>query len=149
MTTDAAARRRAFPREDTSDQAVRVEVFHNIGLYEGIYVWTYEPHHPMTRVFAASVDATDFGDSALCERAFLLLNIGHNPLAEAGFDDEPDPRAVAYRKRGNRSLMTADVVAITRPGRAPLYYAIAFRGVTSIPMPLIVNRPGELTAPLD
>lgn len=45
----------------------------------------------------------------ICEEVFRLLNVGDDPtFNESG----PDPRAVQYRMRGNRSLSVGDVIQI-------------------------------------
>ncbi|HEY0697395.1 MAG TPA: hypothetical protein VGD43_06255 [Micromonospora sp.] len=38
---------------------------------------------------------------------YRLFNVGHDPQFGT-----PDPRAVVYRERGNRSLSVGDVVAL-------------------------------------
>lgn len=129
------------------DGAVRLDALHNIGTAEGIHSWRYEPGHQMTITFTTTVDADDTADETLCEQVFALLNIGDDP-ADVGRPEAPDPRALNYRARGNRSLSTGDAVAVTRAGQQTAYYAVAMIGFMAIDPPSIVNRPGSGTIPL-
>jgi len=133
--------------ESVPPGAVRLDALHNIGTAEGIRVWRYEPGHPMSVAFTTTVDAGDLDDEAWCEEVFVLLNIGHDP-AEVGTPGEPDPRALDYRARGNRSLMMGDVVGVTRAGTHTAHYAVAAVGFARIDPPSVVDRPGHGTVPL-
>lgn len=133
--------------EPVPDGAVRLDALHNIGTAEGIGVWRYEQGHPMTIVFTTTVDPGELTDTALCEQVYMLLDIGHDP-ADVGRPETADPRALAYRERGNRSPMVGDAVAVTRGGQGTVYYAVASRGFAPIGQPSIVDRPGYGTVPL-
>ncbi|GAA1308932.1 hypothetical protein [Saccharothrix xinjiangensis] len=82
--------------------------------------------------------ASRTGDVDLAESAFQLCNVGDDP--EFG---RPDPRAVRYRRRGNRSLSIGDVVAID--GRFYACQRIGWRRITE-PRQLHERRHG--TTPL-
>lgn len=133
--------------EPVPDGAVRLDALHNIGTAEGIHVWRYEPGHPMTTAFTTTINAGELADETLCEQVFALLNVGHDP-ADIGSPAKPDPRALDYRARGNRSLMVGDAVAVTRAGQRTTYYAVAMVGFAPIDAPSIVDRPGYGTVPL-
>lgn len=90
---------------------VQVRVFHNNHAREK-YLSGYEPGQTVTEVFAYTTTPSDgihdrSGDLHIAEEAFELFNVGDDP--EFG---TPDPRAVDYRTRRNRSLSTGDVIAI-------------------------------------
>lgn len=84
----------------------------------------YRPGDPLRLAFQTQIMASTI-DLALCEQVFRTLNVGDDP--ELG---EPDPRAVAYRKRGERSLSKGDVVRI-----GERWYACASYGFDAIPAP--------------
>jgi hypothetical protein len=147
MTAFPAPEIQRQPSDHVPDGAVRLDALHNIGTADGIHVWRYEPGHPMTLAFATVVDPAELSDESLCEQVFALLNIGHDP-ADVGMGDAPDPRALEYRERGNRSLSVGDAVAVTRAGGQTVYYAVAAVGFTQIDPPSVVNRPGFGTIPL-
>jgi hypothetical protein len=44
--------------------------------------------------------------------------------------------------------MVGDLVAVTRAGKQPVYYAVATIGFTEIEAPSICDRPGFGTVPL-
>lgn len=68
----------------------------------------YQPGQPLMRVARYTVEDHDSTPSpVLADQAFRLFNVGDDP--EFGV---PDPRAVEYRKRGNRSLSKGDVVQV-------------------------------------
>ncbi len=50
---------------------------------------------------------TDLAAASIAAGAFEIFNVGDDPAF-----GEPDPRAVEYRKRGNRSLSVGDVVQV-------------------------------------
>lgn len=84
----------------------------------------------MVQVFATTVPSG--GDPlAVCEELYRLLNVGDDP--EFG---EPDPRAVAYRARRNRSLSISDLV---RVGGA--WFACAANGFVPASSPRILTGP--------
>jgi hypothetical protein len=129
------------------DGAVRLDALHNLSMAEGTPIWGYEPGHQMVVVFTTTVEPGDLADMTLCEQVFMLLDIGHDP-ADVDLPEEPDPRALAYRERGNRGPMSGDAVAVARAGAETVYYAVAWRGFERIDPPSIVNRPGYGTVPL-
>jgi hypothetical protein len=133
--------------EPVPDGAVRLDALHNLSMAEGTPVWRYEPGHPMAVVFTNTVDPGDLDDMTLCEQVFMLLDIGHDP-DDVDLPEEPDPRALAYRERGNRGPMVGDAVAVTRAGAETVYYAVAGLGFERIDPPSIVNRSGSGTVPL-
>ncbi|WP_461122932.1 hypothetical protein [Saccharothrix stipae] len=77
-------------------------------------------------------------DVDLVEAAFQLCNVGDDP--EFG---RPDPRAVRYRRRGNRSLSIGDVVAVD--GR---FYACQRIGWRRIAQPRLMHVRRHGTTPL-
>lgn len=126
------------PVTDTAAPTVRVRAFHNIDA--GFLA--YKPSDRVTLVFAAAEPAA--APEAICEALFELLNIGDDPALGT-----PDPRAVAYRERGNRSLSVGDVVAVDkRPDGPADFYAVASTGFTSIAEPRIVATAYIGTTPL-
>ncbi|WNV83138.1 hypothetical protein [Umezawaea sp. Da 62-37] len=88
---------------------VQVRVFHNNHLREK-YLRGYEPGQTVTEVFvyttAAETGAPDL-DWVIAYEAYRLFNVGDDPQFGT-----PDPRAVDYRARRNRSLSIGDVIAI-------------------------------------
>jgi hypothetical protein len=66
----------------------------------------YQPDHRVVLVYRGHVPAGT-ADIDACELVFELLNIGH----DADYS-EPNPDAVAYRARGNRSLSVGDLVSV-------------------------------------
>lgn len=87
--------------------AVWVRVFHNNHSGEK-YLRGYESRQTVTEVFTYTARPKgDTHDHVLADEAFALFNIGD----DAAYGT-PDPRAVDYRVRGNRSLSVGDVVAI-------------------------------------
>lgn len=87
--------------------AVWVRVFHN-NHARGAFLRGYEPGQTVTEVFTYTTRPTgDTHDHVLADEAFELFNIGDDPAFGI-----PDPRAMDYRARGNRSLSVGDVVAI-------------------------------------
>jgi hypothetical protein len=97
----------------------RVTVFHNVsrhamltGYERGdvlvpVATWTVRPWH-------------DPGKTA--EAAFALLNVGDDPAF-----GPPDPRAVEYRDRGNRSASVGDLVRVGNH-----WLAVAHAGFTEV-----------------
>ncbi|HTJ71345.1 MAG TPA: hypothetical protein VL551_27640 [Actinospica sp.] len=133
--------------EPVPDGAVRLDALHNLSMAEGRPVWRYEPGHPMAVVFTTTVEPGDLEDSTLCEQVFMLLDVGHAP-DDVERPEEPDPRALAYRERGNRGPMVGDAVAVTRAGAETAYYAVAWRGFEQIDPPSLVTRSGMGTVAL-
>ncbi|HKT03047.1 MAG TPA: hypothetical protein VJT31_26255 [Rugosimonospora sp.] len=84
----------------------------------------YQPEHELVLAFETTVMGTS-PDHAVCEQVFRLLNIGDDP--EVG---TPDPRAVAYRQRGHRSMSPGDVVSVD-----DRFYACASAGFDPIDPP--------------
>ena len=99
---------------------MKVTVYHNVALDEaGRHLGIldgYQPDHPVTPVFTAELPDTD--DVTACDELYRLLNGGDDPSFGT-----PDPRALAYRARGNRSLSIGDLARID--GR---FYACAADG---------------------
>ena len=88
---------------------MKVTVYHNVALdgagrHLGI-LDGYQAEHPVTPVFAT--DLPDADDITACDQLYRLLNVGEDPSL-----GDPDPRAVAYRQRGNRSMSIGDLVCI-------------------------------------
>lgn len=78
---------------------VMVRAFHNLTAAEqDRYPCEYMPGDRAVQVFATPAPP-GAEHLAICEALWRLLNIGDDP--DFG---TPDPRAVAYRQRGNRSL---------------------------------------------
>lgn len=118
---------------------IHVQAFHNLASsFLG-----YHPGARVVRVFAADQPTT--GDvAAVCDSVFMLLNIGDDPQY-----GPPDPRAVEYRARGNRSLSIGDVIALScGPDADPDYYAISSAGFLPVQTPNIVTVAGHCTTPL-
>lgn len=118
---------------------IHVQAFHNLAPSFG----GYAPGARMVRVFAADQPTT--GDvAAVCDAVFMLLNIGDDPQFGT-----PDPRAVEYRARGNRSLSMGDVIALScGPEADPDYYAISPAGFIPVGAPNIVTAACHGTTPL-
>jgi hypothetical protein len=126
-----------------SAATVTVRAFHNVrtdeagrlvGMLDG-----YTEGDPVVLVFTAELPAGPSRE-ALAEAVYRLLNVGDDP--EFG---QPDPRAVEYRKRRNRSLSVGDLVQV-----GPDYLAVdsfGFRLLGGID-PNIVNSPRHGTTPL-
>jgi hypothetical protein len=112
-----------------------VTAYHNIardsagrplGLLDG-----YQAKHPLTAVFATELHTQDH--ETACAEVFRLLNIGDDPTISA-----PDPRAVRYRERHNRSLSVGDVVAVDNV----TFYACTSAGWRRLDrVPTVVSRP--------
>jgi len=114
---------------------MKARVYHNVavddaGRHLG-FLDGYQPGQPVTLVF--STELPECHDLDACEQLYRLLNVGDDP--DFG---EPDPRATAYRARGNRSLSMGDVACID--GR---FYACASSGWDRLDhMPSIVHETG-------
>src|SRR5262249_4822114 len=104
----------------------------HLGMLDG-----YEPTHPITLVYETEMSPRH--DLDACEKVFELLNIGDDP--DFG---TPDPTAVEYRARGNRSLSVGDVVSVD--GR---FYACGRVGSTALRRsPTVIVRAEPGTTPL-
>ncbi|MGM1063107.1 hypothetical protein [Saccharothrix sp. Mg75] len=115
---------------------VTIRVFHN--LHDRALLVGHQGQ-PVAEVLAyREPPSTRSRDVDLVESAFQLCNIGDDP--EFG---RPDPRAVRYRHRGNRSLSIGDVVAVD--GR---FYACQRIGWRRIPAPRQLNEQRHGTIPL-
>jgi len=123
-------------------ELVEVRVFHNLTAAEqGRYPCEYMPGDRAVQVFATPAPRTA-GHLAVCEAIWRLLNVGDDPA----FTVTPDPRAVAYRNRGNRAMSTGDLVCIG----SGTWYAAAragFTPVTAVPLLVTEQQPG--TAPYE
>lgn len=121
-------------------------VWHNIatdidgrplGMHDG-----FKPHHAVTPVMMIDLSATimtglpsgtpgDEGDAlSAAEVIYALLNVGDDPSF-----GQPDPRALTYRARGNRSLSVGDVIQFTADGAVTEWWAVAVVGFTHVPTP--------------
>ncbi|QFZ20557.1 hypothetical protein [Saccharothrix syringae] len=115
---------------------VRIRVFHNLN--DRALLVGYQ-EQPVTEVLAyTEPPSARSHDVDLVEAAFELCNVGDDP--EFG---RPDPRAVRYRRRGNRSLSIGDVVAVD--GR---FYACQRIGWRRITEPRQLNERRHGTTPL-
>lgn len=114
---------------------VEVRAYHNVATSFGrpIGVEGYVPGQPVVLVFATREPAAD--TLALCEALFELLNIGDDPQRVTA----PDPRAVEYRARRNRSLSVGDVVS-QGCGDTTAYFAVTSTGFDRIDPPRIVRK---------
>lgn len=121
--------------------AVWVRVFHNNEHARGVFLRGYEAGQTITEVFTyAARPQGDTADHVLADEAFELFNIGDDP----DFVATPDPRAVDYRGRLNRSLSVGDVLAID--GRFYSCDSSGWRELTEAPPVEQITAPG--TTPL-
>lgn len=114
---------------------VRVEAFHNLDTEAD----RYQHGHRVTRVFAIQEPGGE--PAAVCAEIHRLLTIGDAPCGR-----RPDPRAVAYRRRGNRGLSLGDIIAITGP-TGTAYYALTLTYAPVRP-PHRTDEPFYATIPL-
>lgn len=129
-----------------------IRVFHNNFFRDGsVFGYQPEPYrvgdvkmpaHTVTEVYRYS--SSEFSDVEVLEAAFHLFNVGDDPA----FVDRPDPRAVEYRDRGNRSLSKSDVVAIGDTHNAR-WYACASGWDRLDHPPVIDNQEDYGTTPAD
>ncbi len=89
-------------------------------------------------VLVAEYDAPTFSTAGAIDAAWRVFNVGDDP--EFGI---PDPTAVEYRKRGNRSLSVGDVVEVEGD-----FYAIDNVGQRLIDEPTHVIRHLHGTNPM-
>jgi hypothetical protein len=128
----------------TTTLHVQVRVFHNVALEIGtgrhLGFGGCQRAHPVVEVFRGQVPA-EVPDVEICEEIFDLLNVGHGPT----WHNPPDPRAVAYRAQGNRSLSVGDLIAIRT-----CFYAVNSAGFEPVDTPHIVHRrlPGTVPLPV-
>ncbi len=126
-----------------------VTVFHNIatdpqgrsvGMLDG-----YQVGHPLVPVATYPHETSSDLPEVICDAAFRLFNVGDDP--ERG---TPDPRAVLYRARGNRSMSKGDVVRIDR-ATSRVWFACASFGWVEIAEPqwFAVDATRYGTTPLD
>ena len=130
-----------------------IRVFHNNNPRDGM-VFSFQPApyhlgdtelpaHTVTEVFSYTALPDD---QHPLQFAYDLCNIGDDP----SFFDPPDPRAVEYRDRGNRSLSVGDVVAVHDEERGTRWYAVAGTGFDALTQaPLIQNAEHDGTTPVD
>lgn len=93
---------------------VQVTILHNVtgdGVGRNAGFFGYQHGHALVPVFAYDETLALFGEGGegIANAAFHLWNVGHE-------GPRPDPRAVVYRERGNRSLSVGDVVMLTIGG---------------------------------
>lgn len=82
-----------------------------VGILDG-----YDPAHSFEQV-AQWIDTTTPDDRpitltdlhTIADHAFFLFNVGDDPAMTGG---APDPRAIAYRAAGHRSLSVGDLVIV-------------------------------------
>lgn len=128
-----------------------VQVFHNntfreaatVGYQPASYtVGDVEmPPHTVTEVYRY----TPHDSGHTLESVFELFNVGHDP----DFVNPPDPRALDYHDRANRSLSTGDVVGI-KDQHGARFYACASIGWDLLDQPpTIDNRELPGTTPVD
>jgi hypothetical protein len=97
----------------------------------------YATGQPVVEV-ARYDDAESENAEAALHRAFQIFNVGDDP--EFG---PVDPRAVAFRERGNRSLSVGDLVELDRtmyacgrdgwdPVDFPMVISVSIRGITPL-----------------
>lgn len=101
---------------------VDVRIYHNIA---DDHFFGYQTGHPI--VLVCTLRQAAASDEVILEQMFHLFNVGDDP--DFG---TPDPRAVEYRRRRNRSLSVGDVVDIA--GRL---YACAGTGWTPVTAPTL------------
>lgn len=100
-----------------------------LGIIDG-----YDQTHSFEQV-AQWIDTTTPGDRpitpadlhTIAEHAFFLFNVGDDPDMTGG---APDPRAIAYRAAGHRSLSVGDLVTV---GETAL--AVASCGFDTVALP--------------
>ena len=115
-----------------------IRVYHNI---DAAFLG-YRPEQRVTPVFETEESAAEHEE--LCARMYELLNIGDDPSF-----GPPDPRAVEYRARRNRSLSVGDVIEIGRTGGDVAdFYSVASCGFEPIATPRIVTLGSRGTTPL-
>ncbi|NUT99186.1 MAG: hypothetical protein HOY78_44995 [Saccharothrix sp.] len=115
---------------------VRIRIFHNLSDRAMLSGYL---GRPVVEVLAyQEPPALRTRDVDLVEAAFQLCNVGDDP--EFG---RPDPRAIGYRRRGNRSLSIGDIVAVD--GR---FYACQRIGWRRIAEPPQVHERRHGTTPL-
>ena len=85
---------------------VTVRVFHNNHTPES-FLRGFTPGQTVTEVAAFTLAPHRKSDLVVADKVFWLFNIGDDPAFGT-----PDPAAVNYRARGNRSLSVGDVVAV-------------------------------------
>lgn len=111
MSTNARRRDNSTMNAKVYHNVARDDAGRHLGILDG-----YQPEHPVTLVFTTDLPPSD--EMAACEELYRLLNVGDDPAF-----GQPDPRAEAYRRRGNRSLSMGDLVSLD--GR---FYACAEHG---------------------
>lgn len=130
-----------------------IRVFHNNNPRDGMFVGfqpvpylagdTVVPAHTVTAVFSYTALPDDPQPVPF---AYDLFNIGDDPA----FVNPPDPRAVQYRDRANRSLSVGDVVAVHDDERGSRWYACAHARFDVLDQaPLIENAEQDGTTPID
>lgn len=116
-----------------------VRVFHNNHAHNAL-LYGYDDGQTVTEVFSYTTrPRSGTNDHTLAEEAFELFNIGDDPTYRA-----PDPRAVDYRARGNRSLSVGDVIAVD--GRFHACDTVGWRELIGAPPVQQTATPG--TTPL-
>jgi hypothetical protein len=129
---------------DEGEFLIEIRAFHNIATQFGrpLGFDGYVPGQPVVPVFATREPVGDL--LKRCDAVFELLNIGDDPAMV----QSPDPRAIEYRQRRNRSLSVGDVVSQSL-GESTAYFAVARFGFERIDPPRIVRKTVPGTTPLD
>lgn len=105
----------------------------SIGMVDG-----YRDGHPVVLVFTHRIEGRSH--AYVLQELYRLLNVGDDP--EFG---TPDPAAVEYRQRGNRSLSMGDVIEID-----DTFYAVrdtAWEQLAERPFVVATSRPGSRPVP--
>jgi hypothetical protein len=119
----------------------RVRIFHTNDFLDAC-LSGYRPEHTVSEVFTYDVASprTETDVNALLSKAFHLFSVGDDPA-----HGTPDERAVAYRRRRNRSLSVGDIVEV-----GGSFYACKSRGWSVLDTaPRIEQRRSHGTTPLD
>lgn len=88
-----------------------VDVFHNVSTDPMRYLQGYTDGDPLVKVATVTVPDSITEVSSACEWVFRLLNVGDDPAFGT-----PDPQALDYRRRRNRSLSVGDVLLFDGAG---------------------------------
>lgn len=141
-----------YPRKKRHALTTTVRVFHNNNPRDGMVFGfqptsyqvgdTEQPAHSVTEVFSYTARPDD---PRPVQFAYDLCNIGDDPSCF----DPPDPRAVEYRDRANRSLSVGDVIAV-HDEHGTRWYAVAGAGFDALDQaPLIENAEQDGTTPVN
>ena len=107
---------------------IRVRIYLNTTEVSGVptgMLLGYQQGDDLTLALTTTIMASA-DDTTICRRVFELLNVGDDPERNTVID----PRVVAYRSEGHRSLSVGDVIAI-----ADRWYAVDRVGFIRIDTP--------------